>query len=152
MGITLQRQATDECFITAIAMVIGKPVAEVRAEFETMAGGLSYANIRGKRPAMWWIIAGRLLTAYGLSGEAGSTLRVAAFSTPPAGPRRVNLTASMLNGKGMLCVNYTKKYAHAVAFEDGMIFDPVKETPLPFKAWKSCVHSFKSWRIDRIGG
>jgi len=150
------KQRKNECWVTSLAMVTGKAVDELLKEFETLAGMEYHASIAARRPDgtqdfTWFQTANTMMKQYGFQGQPGSTFATGLFDTPFLGLKRVNLTESLLHGKGILGVALGKRTAHAVAFEDGKIYEPNCGTGgLPFKEWKKLyrVRVYR-WRIDR---
>jgi hypothetical protein len=130
-------------------MLTGKSVDTLREEFKALAETGTYHELLSQ-PILWFTTASQLAKQYGLQGDPGSRFANWAFMTPPLGSRRVNLTSRLLYGKGILSVQTSKKDAHSVAFEKGMILDPVIPVPLTLKEWKLRVRRIIAWRIDRL--
>jgi hypothetical protein len=152
MAITWQRQKPNECWITALAMVTGKPLAELHAEFTEIAGK-TFAEIWGTDALMFFATVRTMHERYQLTVAPGGTLKNTILDPPPGGTKRVNLTTKQLHGKGILIVDFLTGMAHAVAFEDGMILDPEIEGWMMLKPWKQYHHLDQNrftWRIDRV--
>lgn len=146
-----QRQEKDECWITSLAMVTGKTVRELHAEF-TIIAGLPFHEAREFNPVKWFETVNIMHKRHNLIGHPGCQLATDYIDTPPGSAKRVNLTKSLLCGTGILVIDFCNGYAHAVAFENGMILDPNIEGAMILKFWKLHhrlnARRFK-WRIDR---
>ena len=151
-----QRQDINECWITSLAMVLGKSVRELRHEFETLAGNIApYYDLPIRYPMLWWSIAGAMSSRYNFIGDPGSTTSNFAFPVP-IGAQSTRLTSNRLKGRGILSVILSKKWAHAVAFHDGMIYDPtpmesqsIDSQVMSLHDWRKRYPRIKTWRIDR---
>jgi hypothetical protein len=153
MTIMWQRQEPKECWITALAMVTGKTLTELHDEFTTLAG-LPYHEAKAQTGTLlWWETVNTMHKRYHLQGQEGSNFGTTVIETPILeGTQTRYLTKGLLHGKGILGVHFLKKYAHAVAFEDGEILDPEIEGRLNFKEWKrhyGLNTRRYTWRIDR---
>lgn len=153
MTITWQRQAPQECWITALAMVTGKTLAELHDEFTTLAG-LPYHEAKEQTLTLiWWQTVNLMLKRYRLQAQEGATFGTTVIETPVLeGAQTKYLTKGLLHGKGILGFHVLKKYAHAVAFEDGEILDPELDGRITFAAWKRHYRlntQRYTWRIDR---
>ena len=150
----LQRQGYQECWITSLAMVTGQTLDTVRAEFEQTANTgplrIPYRGIIETMKDRWFVTSVLMMDKYKLRASYGSKLNTISMGSPTS-TGRVNLTAKQLHGKGLLCVCFGKHNAHAVAFEDGMIYDPEMTTPVSLITWRKIKRQIKSWRIDRMG-
>lgn len=156
MGLQLIRQQKNECWITSLSMLTGHSLDALKKEFETIANMDYHAPFApgAERQLLntWFDALLQMSQRYGLSVQPGSTYYYTDLLPPcPGGRTRVNLTASLLYGKGMLTVRLAKM-GHAVAFEDGKIFDPnFSNAGIPFKVWKSTLRGrILQWRIDRV--
>lgn len=136
-------QQPSECFITSLAMLVGKTVDRIRKEFCTIAGvrasHANYVMLVHKQPARWWRAFNMIASRYGLYGTA--------FTKPdaaPAGTEGAGLQRPALKGKGVLLVEFAGGWAnaHAVAFQDGVIYDPAPHLtgPLPLEDWLTALN------------
>lgn len=154
MPITWQRQHPHECWITALSMVTGKTLTELHEEFRNLAG-LPYHEAKNEPiPYRWWNTVNTMQQRHRLLAQRGSALAAWAIDTPTLGSAPTKyLTASLLYGKGILAIQYLKRTAHAVAFENGYILDPQIEGRTDFKDWKRHYRlrtRTYTWRIDRV--
>lgn len=153
MGITWTGQKKQECWITALAMVTGKTLDVLHAEFTELAGKTYHEAKAEQVTELWWNTVRILHNRYNLCG-AGGTFGATVLDTPVMdGAKRKNLTPKMLNGKGILGFHVVGKFAHAVAFEDGFILDPEIEgrmTLATFRKIYRLATRHYTWRIDRV--
>lgn len=153
MGITWTGQKEQECWITAMAMVTGKTLDALHAEFTELAGKTYHEAKAEQTTLLWWNTVNIMHKRYHLWG-VGGTFGATVLETPVMdGTKRKNLTTKMLNGKGILGVHIVGKFAHAVAFEDGFILDPEVEgrmTLATFRGLYRLATRHYTWRIDRV--
>ena len=154
MAITWQRQKVKECWITAFAMVTGKTVEDLHVEFTELAG-MTYHEAKAKVGTLiWWNTVNIMHKRYNLCGEPGGTFAKAVLDTPTMDGLRTKryLTRTLLHGKGLLGIHLIGKWAHAVAFEDGMILDPEIEGRMTLATFKRVYRLNRpyTWRIDRV--
>lgn len=143
--LTLQRQPYNGCFATAIAVLLNRPCQEIVAELSQVAGIPDYtANLR----SLTNLQAYGLLKAY-LPGSTVTTVPVFGY-VPGQGPKP-RLTVGKLKGQGVLTVWYTHHSGHAVAFDNGIIYDGNAAAPMPYREWAAVQRrhaNIQYWRID----
>jgi hypothetical protein len=135
-------------------MVTGKPLAELHTEFIELAGMTFHDAKAHENHLIWWDACATMQKRYHLAGQAGSTFVNHLLDTPTMDGHQTKkyLTKTLLYGKGILGIHVIGKFAHAVAFEDGMILDPEIEGTMTLETFKR-VHRLNrpyTWRIDRV--
>jgi len=120
----LVKQYYCECALASVCMVLGLDYDTVSDSFQSEHGDrFGYCAVRGqkkthrflerilKKPAPWYCI--KVL--------------------PPTG------TTVDLSGKGILTIRFVldgvNQQRHCVAYEEGMIYDPDEEEPMPLSDW-----------------
>ena len=128
----LQRQGELECQLATIAMLADVPLLEVRTraleltQTETWA---SYFNTqRASRVISFWLIASMLCSEYGVS----MTLPDTDTGVTPGEAPNINLS-----GKGQITVVWNNNTAHAIAYEDGIVYDGNLTESVSWDIWLS---------------
>ena len=122
----LQRQGHDECQLAVIAMLAGKTSKEVVMEAQKWTGHVAwrYYLVVSNREKIWATVSA-LCHKYGIP----SLLVINAITTSTNKPD--------LTGKGQITIWWTDNTAHAMAFEDGLIYDPNSDTPVTWEIWST---------------
>ena len=149
-------QRHNECFITAVAMATGMSLDTLRTRFESRANR-PYAQLTnwvspdGER--VWRNVAKEITDEF--ATRSLTTLPPAYYISAPleSYQPRTRLTTRVLKGRGVLTV-WQGKRAHAVAFEDGVIYDGNSLNPLKLADWRFAFRwsRIRDWRIDYVKG
>lgn len=123
MTMQLQRQGFNECQLATIAMLANRPLNEVREVACKMLGTSTWLPLSISAAAFWLIIES-LCLHYGLTKIHPRMNQATANSTTPD-----------LSGKGQLTIQWTSEGAHAMAYEDGLVYDPNGDKPVTWEEW-----------------
>lgn len=115
------RQQYGECFIASIAMVENLDYAVLRADRPPVKNG----GITINRLIKW-------LDKHGLGHYAASLENV---TWNPGSPGIGGDDAPNLDGRGVIIVRYDGFVGHAMAYENGLIFDPGQYAPGHGETW-----------------
>ncbi len=135
------RQTGPECYLCAVSMVTGRPIETIRREADTIAkllgvkrGGYLYL-VRGRgyadkvrRMRLWRQLERILAKRYGIPPSPILALSnlIPSYRCQPE--------ALDLTGRGMFFL-LSRRGGHAVAYENGAIFDSNEDGPLPASDW-----------------
>lgn len=149
-------QRHNECWITAVAMVTGQSIDVLRKRFEDAdQQKRPYTEIVRERfytgvPGVWRDVAGEIVKEH-MARSTSTFVDLYAHPDIPAGGIEIKprLLRSLLKGKGILSV-WQRNRAHAVAFEDGVIYDGNAPFSMEFRTWKSYFNwtRIEDFRID----
>ena len=123
MAIKLQKQGFNECQLATIAMLADRPLKEVREVACRMLGTSTWLPLSVSVKAFWLIVE-TLYLYYGLTKIHPRMNQATANSTTPD-----------LSGKGQITVQFGSGEAHAMAFEDGLVYDPNGDKPVTWEEW-----------------
>ena len=148
-------QRPKECWLTSVAMVTGKSVHTLRCRFNALSM-FDYNQLVEEGNKSTWIPL-----AYDLLFKLGFTACSLNFHSNyiPHGVHvnamtRKPLVRSLLQGKGILCIEGGRNNVHAVAFEDGIIYDPLPTVtnPLPLAQWRKAAGygRISKYKIDYL--
>ena len=119
----LQRQGFNECQLATIAMLADKSLDEVRDVTCKMLGTSIWLPL-SLSPAAFWLCVEALCLYYGLTKIHPRINQMITGSTLP------NLV-----GKGQITIEFHSKESHAMAYEDGLIYDPNGDKPVTWEEW-----------------
>ena len=118
----LQRQGFNECQLATIAMLADRPLDEVREVACKMMGSATWLPLSVSIQAFWLIVES-LYVHYGLT-KIHPRLNQATTSIAPN-----------LLGRGQITIQFDGREAHAMAFEDGLVYDPNGDKPVTWEEW-----------------
>ena len=119
----LQKQGFNECELATIAMLADRPLDEVREVACKMLGTLTWLPLSLSIEAFWLTVEA-LCVHFGL-----------AKIHPRMNQATANNTTPDLSGKGQITIQFSGEEAHAMAFEDGLVYDPNGERPVTWEEW-----------------
>lgn len=121
----LQRQGEKECFLAACATLAGVPIEDVREYACLISGAGAWAELSGT--PRFWPTAEQVARALGLGVIAeGAAKR---WHWQPA-----TEAAPDLSGRGVVYVRWERGGCHAMAFQEGVVYDP-NGLVLPWAEW-----------------
>lgn len=159
--ITFQKQGHNECQLATTAMLTGLPLKTIKKE--AMAIGRSIleeqhsrrVSVTGNtesrvRPLKRWVSVFRLRLFWPIMNtlHASHGVPLAPSCTYHSGKLFEALACNHVDGRGQLTIGFYRLarrsprwarmawYAHAVAFENGTIFDPDTRGPMCLMDWK----------------
>jgi hypothetical protein len=140
MVMKLQRQQTFyDCFLATIAMLANKLLSEVAQKANELSDGTFTSLVYCKDATKFWICCSELANFYNLPNVTKTCLTLTAYPTVTSlkdcDKVQPFATDIDLSGKGYIGVHW-KNAGHAMAFEDGMIFDPNADEPMTLVQWK----------------
>ncbi len=136
------RQTGQECYLVTVAMLSERPIEIIRKEANTIAKLLGVKRggymtlvrqartrqVRRDRIAIWKALAVIFSKRYGTP---------AFYAPATCGPDELDLT-----GKGALEVRFVSGAGHAVAFEDGIVFDGCALEPVAYEVWRNWARGY----------
>ena len=147
------KQGHNECKLATIAMLADISLDKVREIACQAVNVTSWANLYKNDERYFTAIAvvlgiiivkGKVLIA---SDIVPLLNNMEAISTATAKKYLPGETLP-LNGKGELFIGWVTNFAHSVAYENGIIFDPAQDKEYPFVEWmelptiKNCIKYF----------
>ena len=122
----LQRQGFNECQLATIAMLANRPLSEVREVACKMLGTSAWLPLSVTLET-YWLTVGALCIYFGL-----------AEIQPKMSQVTTNIITN-LAGKGQITVKFdnegARPSAHAMAYEDGLVYDPNGDKPVTWEEW-----------------
>ena len=121
-----ERQGKQECQLATLAMLADIPLTDVRWFALSWAGVNQWLAVWGT--GKFWPTVSAVKEVLGLNlslvnRQSGSNMRRGA-------PK-----SAELSGRGQLSFRQLGGAWHAVAYEDGVVYDPVFEGPMPVATW-----------------
>jgi len=136
--LTHRRQKSKECLITSLSILSGIPVEKIKKDFKK-AWGVGWRKVYFKSNSDFTLAAKWLMQYAGVRWSERMHERASIgtykFKRPLKFP-----TA----GKYLLIVRNPDDKSHAIAFEDGIIYDPAEYGPMTFDEWKE---KLKEWKL-----
>ena len=122
----IQKQGFNECQLATIAMLANRPLSEVREVACKMLGTST------------WLPLTVTLETYWLTVEALCIYFGLAEIHPKMSQATTNIKPN-LSGRGQITVQFDNEGAHslthAMAFEDGLVYDPNGDKPVTWEEW-----------------
>ena len=123
----IQKQGFNECQLATIAMLANRPLSEVREVACKMLGTSTWLPL-SVTIEIYWLTVEALCIYFGL-----------AEIHPKMNQATANNTTPNLSGKGQITIQWdnegVRSSAHAMAFEDGLVYDPNGDKPVTWEEW-----------------
>ena len=119
------RQGPRECQLAVIAMLSDQSLDTVRKAACKGANVMFWAEALGT--PYFWVGVWAAFDAVGLPNLTPIDWYHAQSQSDPSSPD--------LTGKGQLLVLWNDDTAHAMAFENGLVYDPNADGPMTWEAW-----------------
>ena len=134
-----QKQDYNECQLATFAMLTDKTIEEVRILALRIVNKRTWHEFTACVPNQkYWslikLICDRLGMPYFMP-----------YSTIPSSNKSPNLS-----GKGQITIKWTIDTAHAMAFEDGLVYDPNSDGPVTWEEWLAIVPKRYGLTIEKI--
>ncbi len=158
-----QRQGSNECLPTAVAVLAGVPKDDViewaRQKFNVAScaqwDGFAYGT---GNSSTFWMFATAVIEHFIAPGvgRAYHGAVIAAFPSRyalevvPGGNGPTRRTRRLFKGRGLITIR-RGRFQHVVAFENGVVFDSGQLGPLPYKEWCALKHGgVGGWRVTAV--
>lgn len=142
-----ERQEGQECLIAAISMLSGQPYEEVRESDASKDWVEKWWKLKhGLLPGgkSWTEMAERMFAEHGISTD------LSFVGANEIYPRVDLLDGRKVRGRGILMLGWLHGGGHAVAFLDGVIYDPGLPKPYPLREWlDDHAYEIESWQRIR---
>ena len=138
----------NECYLSALATLLDIPLITVRHKAEEIIQG-PYSSLFLKLDNTTFV---KMLLGLHQTFNIKFSLKKSPSITLPIATtdQNLKLNKNKLRGKGILSFWTSYRLGHSVAFEDGIIYDCLVQTSLPYKEWKKLQGHIIDFRIERL--